>query len=131
MRAHRKSGLTQAEVSILEGALLEAQKLILSRLQVRTRQERQTDTGGAVLDAMDAANQEQQRSLPHLLGDAEGARLEAIAHALAKIAAGTYGMSERSGDPIGFARLTAEPWARFTADEATDIEQGRAKHSTL
>ena len=34
--------------------------------------------------------------------------------------AGTYGVSELSGDPIGFARLEAVPWARVTTDESED-----------
>ena len=112
MRSHPKSGLTDAESSRLERELLEARQLILSRMQERLREDRERDEGG-VLDPMDAATQEEQRSIPHLLGDAEGERLAEIDHALAKIAAGTYGVSERSGEPIGFERLSVEPWARF------------------
>jgi DnaK suppressor protein len=37
--------------------------------------------------------------------------------ALAKLGAGTYGISEKSGAPIPYERLTAVPWARHGADE--------------
>jgi DnaK suppressor protein len=40
-----------------------------------------------------------------------------IDHALAKIEAGGYGVSEESGAPIPLARLEAVPWARRTEDE--------------
>lgn len=48
--------------------------------------------------------------------------LAEVEHALAKMDAGTYGISESSGRPIPFARLLAVPWARNDADEAERIE---------
>jgi ribosomal protein L22 len=38
--------------------------------------------------------------------------------ALAKIEAGTYGLSEATGDPIDFRRLLAIPWARTEEEES-------------
>jgi len=48
-----------------------------------------------------------------------------IERALAKIEAGTYGVSELSGEPIGYGRLDAVPWARFTAVEQEDLERAQ------
>ena len=48
--------------------------------------------------------------------------LAEVEHALAKMDAGTYGLSEASGRPIPFERLRAVPWARHDADEAERIE---------
>jgi DnaK suppressor protein len=50
------------------------------------------------------------------------ARLGEIDRALARIDAGTYGISELSGEPIGYARLSAVPWARFTVAEQESLE---------
>jgi DnaK suppressor protein len=44
-------------------------------------------------------------------------RLEAVERAEERLAAGTYGVSVRSGDPIPEGRLEAEPLAEFTVDE--------------
>ncbi|MCE9578054.1 MAG: TraR/DksA family transcriptional regulator [Deltaproteobacteria bacterium] len=44
-------------------------------------------------------------------------RLVDVEHALGKIDAGTYGLSEQSGAPIPLDRLEAVPWARRTAQE--------------
>lgn len=47
----------------------------------------------------------------------ESALLADIDRALAKMNAGTYGMSEKTGAPIPYERLEAIPWARQGADE--------------
>jgi DnaK suppressor protein len=44
-------------------------------------------------------------------------RLEAVERAEERLAAGTYGVSVRSGDPIPDGRLEAEPTAELTVDE--------------
>jgi DnaK suppressor protein len=44
-------------------------------------------------------------------------RLEKIERAEERLAAGTYGLSTRSGDPIPDGRLEAEPLAELTVDE--------------
>jgi len=53
------------------------------------------------------------------------ALLTDVDRALAKMDAGTYGVSEESGAPIPVERLEAVPWARRTADEE-DRGRGRA-----
>jgi DnaK suppressor protein len=50
-------------------------------------------------------------------------RLSEVNAALARMDAGVYGTSEISGEPIGFARLSAVPWARFTVAEQEDLER--------
>ena len=45
-------------------------------------------------------------------------RLDAIDRAEERLAAGTYGLSIRSGEPIPDGRLEAEPTAELTVDEA-------------
>jgi DnaK suppressor protein len=47
----------------------------------------------------------------------ERALLGEIQHALAKIEAGTYGISESTGEPIRWERLLALPWARTDVNE--------------
>jgi DnaK suppressor protein len=44
-------------------------------------------------------------------------RLDRIERAEERLAAGTYGLSTRSGKPIPDARLEAEPLAELTVDE--------------
>jgi DnaK suppressor protein len=49
-------------------------------------------------------------------GDLER-RLEKLERAEERLAAGTYGLSARSGEPIPDGRLEAEPLAELTVDE--------------
>ncbi len=51
------------------------------------------------------------------IGAAERAVLADVDRALAKLDAGTYGLSEKTGAPIPFERLEAVPWARQGVDE--------------
>jgi DnaK suppressor protein len=58
-----------------------------------------------------------------LRGDLE-AQLAAVARAEARLAAGTYGLSVESGEPIPDARLEIFPTAELTVDEERARENG-------
>jgi DnaK suppressor protein len=51
------------------------------------------------------------------LASHERALLAEVEHALAKLDAGTYGVSESTGRPIRWERLQALPWARSDVHE--------------
>jgi DnaK suppressor protein len=51
-------------------------------------------------------------------------RLEAVERAEERLAAGTYGLSVRSGEPIPDGRLEAEPTAELTVAEAHGGKKG-------
>jgi DnaK suppressor protein len=55
----------------------------------------------------------------HQLGIAERERtlLAEVERALAKIGDGTYGVGEKSGEPIPYDRVRAVPWARDDVDD--------------
>jgi DnaK suppressor protein len=68
-------------------------------------------------DPMDAATRAEEEAERLGLARLERNLLAEIDRALAKIQAGTYGVSELSGRPIPIERLRAVPWARLTAEE--------------
>jgi DnaK suppressor protein len=51
------------------------------------------------------------------LASQERALLAEVEHALSKLDAGTYGISESTGAPIRWERLRALPWARTDVHE--------------
>jgi DnaK suppressor protein len=53
----------------------------------------------------------------------DAARLERVNRALKKIDEGTYGLSDRSGQPIGQERLEAVPESIFTLPEEQTLER--------
>jgi len=67
-------------------------------------------------------NYEQEFTLD--LIDSERKILSEIDLALTKVANGTYGICEGTGENIGKARLDAKPYARYCIEYATKLEKG-------
>jgi DnaK suppressor protein len=116
--------LTEAQVSKLRERLL-AERAHLQGSErtmapVREAQERSADE----MDEAEASIVQHEA-----LGRAahDRSHLAEVDRALKKIEAGTYGLSELSGEPIGYARLNAVPWARFSAAEQEDLERGQRR----
>ncbi len=65
-----------------------------------------------------------QDELNEGLRDDLTAQLAAVERAEARLAAGTYGLSTESGEPIPDARLEAVPTAELTVDEERAREGG-------
>jgi DnaK suppressor protein len=99
---------------VAERARLQADVSTLSPLR---------ETDASVGDEMDEAESSLEQH--QAIGRAERDRghLVDVEAALAKIEAGTYGVSELSGEPIEYPRLSAVPWARYTAQEQEEIER--------
>lgn len=76
-------------------------------------------------DPMDAATRTTEEEELLGLASQERALLAEIDRALAKLADGTYGVSELSGRPIPLERLRAVPWATLTEDEEEEREGQR------
>ena len=120
--SHDKAVLTQAQIEKLHKRLL-AERARLRGDESTLTPVREPDERAA--DPMDAAesNVVQHEALGRAAHDRS--HLADVERALAKIDAGTYGVSEVSGEPIGYARLEAVPWARFTAPEQEDLERAQ------
>ncbi len=65
----------------------------------------------------EAAQRETERARRAEIDARERALLVEVERALAKLAAGRYGESEKTGDPIPYERLAAVPWARDAVGE--------------
>lgn len=94
--------------------LLSLRSEVLDRLADEEAEARSSDS---LPEPMDAAELSREQGDGALFVERSRRLLREIDEALTRMARGTYGLSERSGDPIGFARLNAVPWARLAADE--------------
>ena len=101
-------------------ALLASERARLQRLlQAETREPQAAELGDEVDDA-DRRNAEQTgMAVDQFLR----ARWAALVRAEARLAAGSYGRSVRSGQPIGDERLEADPLAELTVQEAAAAER--------
>jgi RNA polymerase-binding transcription factor len=107
-------------------ALLAGERARLQRLlQAETGQPQAAELGDEVDDA-DRRNAEQtSMALDQLLR----ARWAALERAEARLAAGSYGRSVRSGQPIPDERLEADPLAELTVQEAAAAEPSTLQES--
>jgi RNA polymerase-binding transcription factor DksA len=63
------------------------------------------------------------QSLSLDLAAADRRLIREIDDALARIAAGTYGVCELTGKPIKVERLEELPWARYSIEAARELER--------
>ena len=102
-------------------ALLADERTRLQQLlQAETGQPEPDDVGDEVDEADRRNAQETDLALDQLLQS----RWAALQRAEARLAAGTYGRSVRSGQPIPDERLEADPLAELTVQEAAAAERG-------
>jgi DnaK suppressor protein len=109
------AGLTAEQLRVLEERL-QTQR---SQLMARQGSEQAVGLSGepAPSEPLEAAEQTRVQEDALLASDRDRLLLAEVEHALRKIADGAYGVSETSGQPIGFRRLLAVPWARLTVEE--------------
>jgi DnaK suppressor protein len=107
-------GLTGAQLAHLRTKLMDARAEALRRLREEEETARSTDRP---IESMDAAELSREQGDGALFAARTRTLIREIDEALARMEIGRYGISERSGDAIGFARLDAMPWARVAADE--------------
>jgi DnaK suppressor protein len=101
-------------------ALLASERARLQRLLQATTSEPQAAELGDDVDDADRRNAEETgMAVDQLMRD----RWAALMRAEARLAAGSYGRSVPSGQPIGDERLAADPLAELTAEEAAAAER--------
>jgi len=97
--------------------LLEAERERVEAALARARGEgREESTGDVPAGDFNNENLYEDELAEGLEGDLQR-RLDQVERAEERLAAGTYGLSVRSGEPIPDGRLEAEPLAELTVDE--------------
>jgi DnaK suppressor protein len=116
-----RSGLTEKQVELLRGKLLSARDAVLARAAGR-RPAQAALEGEAPGDPADQAELTFEQGLRGTLSTSDQVKLREIDDALARLERGSYGADEETGEPIGFDRLSAAPWARFTQEHQEQLE---------
>jgi RNA polymerase-binding transcription factor len=114
------ASLTNAQLATLRGLLVAEQRRLRGEAAIPSAV---AEAGPRESDPSDEAT---DSLIQHeaLAGSQHAERLlTEVEAALARMDAGTYGTSEVSGEPIGYARLSAVPWARFSVVEQEDLER--------
>jgi DnaK suppressor protein len=122
MKIDPRSELTAAQVSELEAKLKRAREDVVKRRRRPVMGRDPLEQGEAAGDSMDQAEATYEQTLSSELNEADTHRVREIDDALARIQDGTYGVCEGTGDPIGYDRLSVEPWTRFTLAYQEELE---------
>ncbi|CAN5921138.1 hypothetical protein BH11MYX4_BH11MYX4_51960 [soil metagenome] len=117
--------LTKAQLATLRTQLETARSELVGRARTTVPSARQPEVG----DAMDAADRANEGEETGARNERDTARLADIEHALGKFERNEYGVSEDSGEPIGYGRLHALPWARLTVAEEEAVARRRAERA--
>jgi DnaK suppressor protein len=114
------AGLTAEQLAELRGLLLARRRELLTALSQATEDLSEAkDLEPEVMDRAESAVELDDRAQRT---GRESELLEEIEAARQRMEDGSYGLSEDSGEPIGYARLEAVPWARRTAREEEELE---------
>jgi DnaK suppressor protein len=116
-----RNGLTPDQLKTLQTRLLTERERLVRNAGEASSPIR--EPGERESEPMDEAEIAKEQHEAVGLREHDRVLLREIEHALARIADGTYGLSEESGEPIGFERLQAIPWARRTAAEQEALER--------
>ena len=116
MRAHPDADLTPEQLETLRRRLADEREAATESIALLS-----ADLGVrpdcSIADIMDAAGYVENKQRAAGLMQQHRDRLESIEHAIERMKNGHYGISERSGEPIPFARLNLVPWATTTVDD--------------
>lgn len=82
------------------------------------------------IEEMDQAANSQLQAVQLRFLDKETKLLREVDRALAKFSSEHYGLCEGTEEPIGYPRLKARPWARYSIDYAEEKERIEKQAST-
>src|SRR5690242_6872861 len=108
------SALTKSQLDELRRRLEEERTRLLRLLQTTAAAAPRADQE---TEFEEAAQRATERTHELEIEERERALLAEVERALAKIEEGRYGLSEKTGAPIPYARLAAVPWARHGVEE--------------
>jgi DnaK suppressor protein len=113
--------LSPKQLEQLRGALGAKKAELLSACEEHAEEAAEAEVmPGDVVDLAEGVIEDRQRAA---LDEHDRALLAEVERALEKIDAGTYGVSEKSGRPIPFARLSVLPWTRYDVEDAAGLER--------
>ena len=111
VRAHPDAALNQAQLEALASKLADKRNELAAKLAILNRQITLKEDC-SVADAAEAASLRQGVARATAMADQHHQTIAEIDRALRRLESGRYGVSEMSGEPIPYERLTLIPWAR-------------------
>jgi RNA polymerase-binding transcription factor DksA len=122
MAEAKNDELTPEVLAELRGRLVRKRAQLRAALGMEDEQASLGTAADVIGDEADASVDLQEVDVEVGEADVLRADLNDVEHALAKMAAGTYGWCEECGRAIPLARLRAFPEARYDAEHTAEVE---------
>jgi DnaK suppressor protein len=116
IQAHIDAELSQAQLQELVSLLPDKRRELVERV-VNLEEQIVIKDDCSLADAADAASLQDNRLRARGMIEQHRKLIKEIDAALRRLDVGSYGVSETTGEPIGYDRLTLIPWARTGADD--------------
>jgi DnaK suppressor protein len=117
--------LSKADLEHFRGLLIERRRRILSTVTDMEEEALKSAGQDFSVDHMaDHGSDNFEQDLTLSLVETERTELYEIDRALSRIADGTYGLCQATGEPIPRARLEAIPYARYSVEYQRRVEAG-------
>ena len=127
----KKTRLTNSDTKRFKQMLLEKRREIIGNVNEmedealkKSRLDASGDLSSMPIHMADIGTDNYDQEFALGLMDSERKLLTEIDDALQRIEQGAYGVCEATGKPIAYARLEAQPWARYSVEYAQKLEQG-------
>lgn len=129
MASEPRAGVDRSFVEQQRERLLALRKQLLGGEEANLARERafQQEHGDEAAEEEERAQTSSQIEVDQALHDVDDRRIANIDRALQKLAEGSYGLSDLSGEPIPRVRLEATPEALFTVQEESRAEKDQAR----
>ncbi len=122
--ANENAGLSQGFVDEQRKRLEALREQLSTSSATAAQRDRQDVTSSGTPDIGDLGEIATERETDEALDKVRESRLRSVERALQKIAEGTYGLSDASGEPIPKARLKDAPESIYTVEEEAARESG-------
>ncbi len=126
LKAHPDAKLTKKQVEQLYELLVQERERVMAGMGNHL-----SDAIGdsdPLADEMDMAQRHTEQAYLMRFADKERKLLREIAHALAKLEEGEYGLCEGTGEPISYRRLELRPWTRYSVEYKEQVEREKRQH---
>ena len=124
------NGLTQTQWNDLL-KILSDKREELRRSIVHRRERDSAVDPSEIIEELEQASTGQHQDVALRILDKEVKLLREVERALKKFENNEYGLCEGTMEPIGYARLKARPWARYSVTHKEELERIQREQSTL
>ncbi len=129
-RKNSINGLTPTQVKELKKILTDKRNELRRNILQRKDRDSTIDPS-EIIEELEQAAAGQHQDVSLRILDKETKLLREVERALKKFEKKEYGLCEGTLEPIGYARLKARPWARYSVTHKEELERQQREQSLL